>query len=129
MSKDDEPGWVMGTITKTVQQRMERFWHKQMKLDELTQLQLEDTAKYFGEGDKKYATSKLKDPAVVQPQTDDYAVAPAPTTFGELMDCLDIVARIWKMPQGMSWPGSRHLRLGSGNPQSNTCLSGLTPAA
>jgi len=25
LSKDDEPGWVMGTITKTVQQRMERF--------------------------------------------------------------------------------------------------------
>ena len=25
LSEDDEPGWVMGTITKTVQQRMERF--------------------------------------------------------------------------------------------------------
>jgi hypothetical protein len=37
LSEDDEPGWVMGTITKTVQQRMERFWQKQMKLDELTQ--------------------------------------------------------------------------------------------
>jgi len=37
LSEDDEPGWVMGTITKTVQQRMERFWQNQMKLDELTQ--------------------------------------------------------------------------------------------
>ena len=37
LSEDDEPGWVMGTITKTVQQRMERFWQKHMKLDELTQ--------------------------------------------------------------------------------------------
>jgi len=37
LSKDDEAGWVMGTITKTVQQRMERFQQKQMKLDELTQ--------------------------------------------------------------------------------------------
>jgi hypothetical protein len=30
LSEDDEPGWVMGTITKTVQQRMERFRQKQM---------------------------------------------------------------------------------------------------
>jgi hypothetical protein len=36
MSEDDEPGRVMGTITKTVQQRMERFRQKQMKLDKLT---------------------------------------------------------------------------------------------
>ena len=25
LSKDDEPGWVISTITKTVQQRMESF--------------------------------------------------------------------------------------------------------
>jgi hypothetical protein len=25
LSEDDEPGWVMGTIIKTVQQRMVRF--------------------------------------------------------------------------------------------------------
>jgi hypothetical protein len=37
LSKDDEPGWVMGTITKMVQQRLERFRQKEMKLDELTQ--------------------------------------------------------------------------------------------
>jgi hypothetical protein len=30
LSEDDEPGWVMGTITKTVQQRMERFWQKKI---------------------------------------------------------------------------------------------------
>jgi len=36
-SKDGKPGWVMGTITKTVQQRMATFQQKQMKLDELTQ--------------------------------------------------------------------------------------------
>ena len=36
LSEDDQPGWVMGTISKTVQHRMERFWLKQMKLDELT---------------------------------------------------------------------------------------------
>jgi hypothetical protein len=37
LSDDDKPGWVMGTITKTVQQRMERFRQMQIKLDELTQ--------------------------------------------------------------------------------------------
>ena len=37
LSEDDEPGWVIGTITKTVQQRMERFRHNQMKFDELSQ--------------------------------------------------------------------------------------------
>jgi len=37
LSEDDKPGWVMGTISKTVQQRMESFRQKQMKLDELTQ--------------------------------------------------------------------------------------------
>jgi len=36
VSKDDEPGWVMGTITKTIQQSMEWFRQKQMILDELT---------------------------------------------------------------------------------------------
>jgi len=30
LSDDDKPGWVMGTITKTVQQRMESFRQKQM---------------------------------------------------------------------------------------------------
>jgi hypothetical protein len=28
LSDDDEPGWVMGTITNTVQQRMERCQQK-----------------------------------------------------------------------------------------------------
>jgi len=37
LSEDDEPGWVMGPISKTVQQRIESFRQKQMKRDELTQ--------------------------------------------------------------------------------------------
>jgi len=36
LSEDDEPGWVMGTISKMVQHRMESFRQKQMRLDELT---------------------------------------------------------------------------------------------
>jgi hypothetical protein len=36
LSEDDEPGWVMDTIYKMVQQYMEGFWQKQMKLEWLT---------------------------------------------------------------------------------------------
>ena len=128
LSEDDEPGWVMGTITKTVQQRMESFRQKQMKLDELTQPGWEDAADYFRERDKMYGTAQLRVPVVVQPQTDDDASAPPPTTFGELMERLDIVPGISQMPQGTSRPGSSHIRLGSVKPQSNTSISGLEPA-
>jgi hypothetical protein len=44
LREDDKSGWEMGTITKTVQQRMQRFRPKQMTLDELTQLGWEDVA-------------------------------------------------------------------------------------
>jgi len=37
LSKDDEPRWVMGTISKTVQYHMGCFRQKQMKLDKPTQ--------------------------------------------------------------------------------------------
>jgi hypothetical protein len=48
LREDNEPGWVMGTITNTVQQCMERFRQKQMKFDELTPPGWEDAAAYFG---------------------------------------------------------------------------------
>ena len=102
LSEDDEPGWVMGTITKTVQQHMERFQQKQMKLDELSQPGWEDAADYFSERDKKYGTFESRVPAVVQPQTNDHAPAPPPTTFGELMERVDFVPGISQMPQGSS---------------------------
>jgi len=53
LSEDDEPGWVMGTISKMVRQRKESFRQKQMKLDELTQPGWEDAADYFHERDRK----------------------------------------------------------------------------
>jgi hypothetical protein len=37
LSNDDEPGWVIGKICKTVQHRIERIGQKQIRLDELTQ--------------------------------------------------------------------------------------------
>jgi len=35
LSDEDKPGWVMDTISKTVQHRMESFLRKQMSFDEL----------------------------------------------------------------------------------------------
>jgi len=97
LSDDDKSGWVMGTITKTVQQHMERFRQKEMKVDELTQPGWEDAADYFRLRDKKYGTSILRVPAVVQLQTDDVAAPPSPTTFGEHMYSLEIVPGILQM--------------------------------
>jgi len=76
LSEDDEPGWVMGTITQTVQQHMERFQQKQMKLDVLTQSGWEDAADYLRERDEKYGHTELRVPAIVQPQTNHEAPAP-----------------------------------------------------
>jgi len=58
LSEDEEPGWVMGTISKMVQYRMEHCRQKQMKLEKLTQLGFGDAAHYFREMDKKYDTAK-----------------------------------------------------------------------
>jgi len=83
-----------------------------MKLDELTQPGWEDAADYFREQDKKFGKAELWVPVVVQPQTDDDTPAPPLTTFGELMERLDIVPGISQMPQGTSRPGSSHIQLG-----------------
>jgi hypothetical protein len=47
LTEDDEPGWAMGTICKTVQHWMENVRQKLMRLDELRQPEWGDTANYF----------------------------------------------------------------------------------
>jgi len=81
LSKNDEPGWAMGTISKTVQHRMESFQQKQMRLDELTQPGLGDATDYVCERDIKYRTTELTVPAVVTPQTDITAATPSPNNI------------------------------------------------
>jgi len=120
---------VIGTITKKVQQRMESYRQKQMKLDELTQPGWEDAAEYIRQRDKKYGTFELRVQAVVQSQTNDDAPAPPPTTFGELMESFDIVPGISQRPQGTSGPGWSHIRLGSVKPQSKSSIPSGEPAA
>ena len=119
----------MGTITKTVQQRTERFGQKQMKLDELAQPRWEDAADYLHEREKKYSTFELRVLAVVQPQTNHDALDPPWTTFGELMESLDTFPGISQRPQGTFRPGSVHIRLGSVNPQAKSSVPSGEPAA
>jgi len=99
-----------------------------MKLDELSQPGWEDAVRYFNESDKEYGTSVLLVPEVIKPQMDDDAAAPAQTTYGELMECLDLVPVICQMPQGTSRPASCHIRLGSVTSQSDTSIPSIMPA-
>jgi len=71
LSKEDKPGWVMGTMLKTVQQRMQRYRQNQIKLDELTQPGWGDVADYFGGRENKYGRTELQVPAVVKLHKDD----------------------------------------------------------
>ena len=129
LSDDDEPGWVMGTITRTVQHRMESFQQKHLMLDELTPPGSEDAAYYFGEPHKKYGTFELWVLPVVQPRTNDDSPARTPTTFGECTESLDIVPGISQRPQGISRPGSSHIRRGPVIPLSKSSILSGEPAA
>jgi len=113
LSEDEEPGWVMGTIPKTVQHRMESFRQKQMRLEQLSRLGWGDVADYFGERDMKYRTTELKVPAVLKPVTDSTAVTASMTTFGQHMQALDNVPGQSQMPQVTSRQGSSQMMLGS----------------
>ena len=127
LSEDDEPGWVMGTLSQTVQQCMESLRQKPMRLGESTQLGWGELTAYFCEEDMKYWTAKLKIPGVVKPQTDKVAATPARRTFGELMPTVDVVPRQWQMQQGTSPAGSGHMMLGSEKPQSHKGIATPPP--
>jgi len=129
LSDDDEPGWVMGTISKTVQHHMESFRQKQMGFDELTQPGWGDAANCIRERDMKYGNAELNVLAVVTPQIETTAASASLTTVGEHMQTLDIVRGQLEMPTVTSRPGSSQMRLGSEKPQSNTFISVLSPDA
>ena len=129
LSEDDEPGRVMGTISKTVQYRMERIRQQQMRLDELTQPGWWDATHYFPGSDMKYGMTELKVPAAVKPQTDTTAATPSPTTFGERMQVLDIVPGQSQLPQVVSRQGSSQMRLGLQKSQADNHIVSLMPDA
>jgi len=124
---DDEPGWVMGTISKTVQHRLESFCQRQMKLDELTQPGSGDAPNFFRDRDLKYGTTELKVPAVVKPQIDMTAATPLPSTFGEDMQTLDIIRGQSPMTAVSFRPGSSQMRLGSEKPRSYQFIPVVSP--
>jgi len=67
----------------------------------------------------KYGKSELNIPAVGKPQEDSTAATPSPTTFGELMQALDIVPGQSQMPQVTFRPGTSQIRLCSEKPQAD----------
>jgi len=127
LGEDNEHGWVMGTISKMEQHHMESFRQKQMRLNDLTQPGWRDAASYFRERDMQYGTTELKVPAVVKPQTEMTAATPSPTTFGQLMQVLDIVPLQSQMLQVRSPQGSSQIRLGSEKPQADNHILSLMP--
>jgi len=129
LSEDDEPGWVMGTISKMVHYHMECFRRKQMKLDELTQCGWGDAADYLRKRDKKYWMTEWKVPAVAQPQTADDAASSAPTTFGEPMETLDSVPRKLQMLQVTSRQESSYIRLGAWKSRTLEPIPSLPPTS
>jgi len=128
LSEDDEPGWVMGTILKTVQHRMERFRQKQIKLDELTQWGCGDGADYWHERDEKYGTTEFKVPGVVQSQMEEDATCSVLTTFDEPLERLDRVPGKLQMPLVTSWTGCSQMRLGLRKPQTHEGIPSFPPA-
>jgi hypothetical protein len=99
-----------------------------MTLDQLIHLGWQDAADYFCERGTRYSTSELRVQADIRLQTDNDPAAPALTTIGQRMECLDIVAGISQIPQQASRPGSCHIQLELVMPQWNTSILVLEPA-
>jgi len=125
LSEDDEPGGVMGTISKRVQKHIERFWQMQMELDQLTHLGWWDAASYIRESEEELSTTELKVSAKVKPHAHKNKATPERSTFGELMVAADIIPGISLKLQAMSRLGSCHMRPRSGRPQSNKGLASV----
>jgi hypothetical protein len=73
---------------------MQRFLQNKLKVDELTLSGLDDPADCFCQREKKYSTSEFRVPKLIQSQMDDNAAAFDTTTFGEPMECIEIVSGI-----------------------------------
>jgi hypothetical protein len=119
----------MGTISKTVQHGMERFWQEQMRFEKLTELGCGDTANHFRERNMKNGTAKLNLPVVVTPQIDTTAATLSLTTFGNHMQTVDIVCGKSQMLAVTSGPGSSQMGLHSGKPQLHKILPVFSPDA
>jgi len=91
LSQDGKPGWVMGTISKMVQQHIDSVQQNQVRLDKLTPQWCRDAADYFCKRDMKYGMAAYNSPAVVELQTDKVIAAPTSWPFGESIQRFDIL--------------------------------------
>jgi hypothetical protein len=108
LSDDDAPGWVVGTINKSVQERLETVPMKRIKLQELTTLAWAEAEADFTIRNRKYGTTKLKILTVVTLNT---TINTANTSiFGHFRDALNRVP-VTKSPmaQPPSSPIGSHL--------------------
>jgi len=129
LSEDDEPGWVMGTISNTVQHGMESDRQNQRRVDDLTRPGQGNAADYICDKDMKYGMTELKNLAVVKPQTDTTGATPSPASFGELLQAPANIPWQSRMPQVTSWPASSQMRLGSEKPPAEKHMVSLMPDA
>jgi len=99
----------------------------QINPDKLTHLELGDAANSILERDKKYGTTEFKVLAVLNPQRNKVLAAPAPTTFGELIESRDILPKQMQIMQGSSPQGSSLMRISLGAPKTNKCRLSRLP--
>ena len=117
LSEDDQPSWELGSMSKTGHHRMESFWSKEMRLDELTYPAWGAVANKFRERRMKYRITEFQVPAVGKPQTDTTAGTPSTTIFGELKQAHDIIPEKSQMLRMMSQQARSQIRLDSAEPQ------------
>jgi hypothetical protein len=98
-SEDHECSQVMGTITNTAQQYMEKLRQVQIYGAEFTHPGWGDDAEYLSEEDKMSGMVVRLVPAVVKPQTEAVAAEHTPRPLGDLMESVDIIPIISRMPQ------------------------------
>jgi len=93
LGDDDEPGWVMGTISRPDQHYIESYLQNLIQLDELTTPEWGEASNYCLERYMRFSMANCKVPRVIHVQTDDYAADSAFRALGELLETVDIVPR------------------------------------
>jgi len=125
LSEDDEPSWVMGTISKMVQHRLKGIWTYQRNVDGLTHPRSRDAADSFCERDMMYGMIQLRVTGVVQTWPAEDASPSGPTKVGEPMEPPESVPGILQIPRLTSQPGCSHMRGGSRKPHTCKCIPSL----
>jgi len=112
LSKDDEPGQVIATITKTVQNHMLSFWQKQIALDEPTQTEWWDMAVEFPE---RFAVQdgRMEGSSSCDTPNRHYCSHTISYNICTANDEIDVICGQSQMPQVTSRTGSGQMRLGS----------------